>query len=114
MCKYDRVQCYFHLCFRPLLYLHDSTVHDNVPCERASEQESVCACVCVHRCVFAHVHLHECQSVQGEMLQLPCPKAHETHVMQIYVMFIEAWHATSRAWAISTTKINKLKKKKFK
>ena len=56
------------------------TVHDKVPGERASEQENVCVRARARLCMFADVHLHECQSVQGEMLQLPCPRAHETHV----------------------------------
>ena len=78
-------------------------VHDNVPRERASEHEGVCACVCVRArmCVFAHVHLHKCHTVQGEMLQLLCPRAHETHAMRIQLIFVEARHATSCTWAIS-------------
>ena len=59
----------------------------------------MCVCVRARMCVFAHVHLHECQSVQGEMLQLPCPTAHETHVMRIQLIFVETWHATSHTWA---------------
>ena len=76
--------------------------------EIESEQESARArvCVCARVCVFAHVHLHECQSVQGEMLQLPCPRAHETHVMRIQLIFVETRHATSRTW------LSKKKKKK--
>ena len=41
------------------------TVHDNVPWERASEQESVCVCMCVcaHVCVCACVCVHTCALV---------------------------------------------------
>ena len=67
--------------------------------ERASKQESVFVCVCVHARVFTNVHFHECQSVQGEMLQLPSPTAHETHVMRIQLIFVETWHVTSHTWA---------------
>ena len=71
---------------------------------RESERAGKCVCVCVRvrvrAYVFAYVHLHEYQSVQGEMLQLPCPRSHETRVMRIQLIFVETWHATSRTTAI--------------
>ena len=69
--------------------------------ERESDRAGKCVCVrvCARMCVFAHVHLHECQSVQGEMLQLPCPRAHKSHGMRIQLIFVEAQHATSHTWA---------------
>ena len=36
------------------------TVHNNVPRERVSEQESVCVCVCVCVCVHACVRAYVC------------------------------------------------------
>ena len=75
--------------------------------ERERESKKVCVfkcmCVCVHAHVYVCLHMCTCMNVslyRGEMLQLPCPRVHETHVMQIYLILIKAWHVTSPTWAI--------------
>ena len=90
-------------------------VHENVPWERESKKVCVfkCMCVCTRTrmcvCTCALAWMSVCTGVKcymnvslyrGEMLQLPCPRVHETHVMQIELILRKAWHVTSRTWAI--------------
>ena len=71
--------------------------------ERETEEESKEACACVRAQVYVCPHMCICVNVgmyRGEMRQLPCPRAHETHVMRIQLIFLEARHVTSHTWAI--------------
>ena len=70
-------------------------------------KESVCVCARARMRVFAQVHLRDVSMYRGEMLQLPCPRAHETHVIKFNLS--SKTGMTSRTWTIKNKTKSKTK-----
>ena len=88
--------CVSERCFICMIMCHER--------ERASRK--VCVRVCVCMCIGVYLHMCTCMNVSLYRMkcQLPCPRVNETPVLRIQLIFVEAWHVTSRTWAMKNVK----------